>query len=236
MVIGGREHRVAQHGWCILRTSGARTLALAASLNDAGLEAWTPLRTFKRLRSGKSSRIDGKRITVEVDAPILPSFVFARIAHLLDLEHASRDPRSRHPAFSVFHHAGRIPVIADRDVAGLQEAERAAAASIRDQREAETREEADRIRIAALKTERARMRAMKAAEAEQRKMLRAERRNFADGERVMVDDMPALMGMSGAVVSSDGRSAMVCFGGLLTMKIEAWQLSRDSVQDANIAA
>lgn len=236
MVAGGREDRIARRGWCILRTSGARTLALAASLNAAGLEAWTPLRTFKRERRGKSARTDGRRITVEVDAPILPTFVFARVVHILDLESASKDPRSPHPPFSVFHHTGRIPLIADRDVVGLQEAEHTAAASIRDQRAAETREEADRIRIAALKTERARMRALKAAQAEQRKMLRAERRDFSAGERVHVDETPALMGMSGVVISSDGRSAMVCFGGLLTMKIEAWQLSRDSVQDENIAA
>lgn len=232
----GKEDRMAQLGWCILRTSGGRTLALAASLNAAGLEAWTPVRTFKRQKQGSRLRLDGRRITVEIDAPILPTFVFARAAHLLDLEAAASDPTNEHPPFSVFHHAGRIPLVADREVAGLQEAERAAAASIREQRYAETREEADRIRIAALKTERARMRALRAAEAEQRNMLRAERRDFAEGERVRVDDAPAMLGMSGVVISSDGRTAMVCFGGLLTMKIEAWQLSRDSVQDKNIAA
>lgn len=236
MVTGGREARIARLGWCILRTSGARTLPLAASLSAAGLEAWTPTRTIKRQRFGARPRVERHRVTVEMDVAILPTFVFARVTHILDLEHAAKDPASQHPPFSVFHHAGRIPLIADCDIMGLQEAERVATVAIQEQRAAETREEAERIRIAALKTERARIRAMKETEAVQRKMLRAERRDFNAGDQVQVDDTPALMGMSGVVMSSDGRTAMVRFGGFLTMKIEAWQLSRDSVQGTNIAA
>ena len=104
-------------GWCIVRTNGRRTLRLAQSLNDVGIEAWTP-RTVHRRRL---SRIHmGYR---DVDAPIIPSFVFVRGRHLSDLLGILAAPNHSHPPFSIFQHAGRAPVIADRDIAHLQAAE-----------------------------------------------------------------------------------------------------------------
>ena len=50
------------------------------------------------------------------------------------------------------------------------------------------------------------------------------------GAEVMVNEVGALAGMTGIVQSSDGRSAVVSFGGWLTMKVEAWQLADDRVQ------
>lgn len=223
--------------WCILRTSGGRTLKLADSLIEAGFEAWTPRRTFKRPKVGRCTLIDGRKPTIEMEAPILPTFVFARASHLFNLEALASDPASPHPAFSIFRYsdfreANRIPLVSDSEVRGLQDAERAATEAIEAQRDAETREEAERFRIAAMNTERARIRALKMAERERLKMLRSERRDFSDGEGVVVDDVPAMSGMGGVVQSSDGRFAIVNFGGSLTMKIEAWQLSRDRVQAA----
>ncbi len=215
--------------WCILRCSGSKTLSLARSLAAAGFDVWTPVKTFKRPRPSK--RLDGRRHTVEVDAPILPTFIFARATDCTSLFELATKPASQHPAFSMFQHAGRIPLIGDREVGGLRLAERAAAIAIHLQRDAETREEADRIRIAALRTEQARMKAMRMAEAERRKALRAERRDFAAGEHVTIDDMPALTGVTGVVESSDGRNAMVIFGSR-SWKIEAWRLAHDGVMDA----
>ena len=219
----------AASGWCILRTSGGRTLSLAESLSDAGMEAWTPKRTFKRVKPGKQRDVRGHRITVEIDAPILATFVFAREEHLADLVELASRPLTEHPAFSVFQHAGRFPIVANREVTGLRQAEEEAAAAIQLLRDAETREEADRLRVDMLKSESAKRRAASAAEAERRKALRSERRDFAKGDAVTVDDMAAFTSMSGVVQSSDGRSALVVFGGTLSMKIEAWRLSHDIV-------
>ena len=68
----------ASDRWCILRTSGARTLALADLLTRAGFEAWSPRKTLKRMKPGVKPRLDGTRPTIEIDTPILPTFVFAR--------------------------------------------------------------------------------------------------------------------------------------------------------------
>lgn len=109
--------------WCILRTGPARTLALAASLRAAGIDAWTPAQKAKRLvRNGKPNA-RGQKPSVEVDAPILPSFVFARASRLPDLVAVAVSPISSHPAFSIFRYAGRIPLIDDREIASLRRME-----------------------------------------------------------------------------------------------------------------
>lgn len=215
----GREDQ--QSGWCILRTSGPRTLALARSLAAAGFEVWTPQRTTRRvLRKGRK----GER-KIQVDAPILPTFVFARATHLSALAYAAAEPVSPHPPFSLFRHGGRIPLVNGADIAGLQEEESRAVDAWQAQQNADTREEAQRIRIAALNTERAR-----------RKAKCAERRSFVPGDTVDVAEMPALAGMSGVIVRGHGTSAVVAFGGSLVMTIEAWRLHPADVQGQNIAA
>ncbi len=209
--------------WCILRTSGGRTLNLARSLAEAGFDVWTPIRTIKRPHGKPDQK--GRRSTVEIDMPILPTFVFARAGGLSALAHTAGDPVHQHPPFSIFLHAGRIPLIGAASVAGLQEEERFAAEQITALRDAETREEQRRIRGAALKTKR-----------EREKALRAERHDFAIGAEVSVADQQSLAGMTGVITSSDGRSAVVAFGGSLTMTIEAWRLSPHDVSAALIAA
>jgi transcription antitermination factor NusG len=111
------RRRDRENGWCILRTNSRSTLRLAQSLNDGGIEAWTPRGVHKR----RISRIHmGFR---EVDQPIIPSFVFARACHLPDLLRALALPTSPHPSFSIFQYAGRAPVIADASLAKLRAAE-----------------------------------------------------------------------------------------------------------------
>jgi hypothetical protein len=212
--------------WCILRTSGSRTLALADSLTKAGFEAWSPRKTLRRAKAGVKWRADGTRPMVELDAAILPTFVFARARDLQTLARVACADITPHPAFSIFRHGGRYPEIADSSVRGLQDAERDAAAVIEAIRAAETREEAERIRKAAMKTERERVRAMRISEAERRKALRNERGGFEPGQAVMVEDMDSFTGVTGIVESTDGRSAVVVFGGMLVVTVEAWQLAR----------
>lgn len=217
--------------WCILRTSPGRTLALATSLATAGFDVWTPTKVNRRtLAPGRKNE---RRI--DIASPILPGFAFARAAHLTDLAVVAADDRLIHPPFSVFRHAGRIPLVADRDVRGLQDAERAATVALQSIHDAETREEAERIRIAAIKSENARVRATRAAEHERRQALRSERRSIQVGTAVVLADAPSFAGMTGVVESTDGRTAVIAFGGALTMTVEAWQVSPTAVHNVNPA-
>ena len=115
--------------WFILRTAGRSTLSLAASLAEDGFEVWTPVRTER-------IRIPRKNVNREVRLPLLPSFVFARARHLVELlELASmtekprrgaergRSSRPAHRAFSVFHYLDQIPMIADRHLEPLRQKE-----------------------------------------------------------------------------------------------------------------
>lgn len=123
-----------RNGWCILRTSGSRTLPLARSLAAAGFEVWTPVMTQKRRRARS-------KITVEREGPIMPTFVFARAAQLPELVALRAQPISPHPPFSIFQWVGQAPIIADRDMTELrrvedQERERARRAALKAQRKA----------------------------------------------------------------------------------------------------
>jgi hypothetical protein len=201
--------------WCILSTSGGRTLPLARSLADAGLEVWAPKRTIRRPAPGQRRRLvmGQRRKMIEVDVAILPGFVFARAVHLDDLAAIAHDPAIRHPAFTVFQLGGRVPMVSDASVAGLREEEARAAELIQSVREADTREEARRARAEQMKTERAR-----------RAALRRERRDFAIGTKVEITEMPSMAGMVGRVVSSNGTTATINFGGAFPMQVEAWRV------------
>lgn len=100
--------------WCILRTGPARTLKLKASLQAAGLDAWTPTGVvYRRV-------IRGKKGTTPHDAPIAPGFVFVRAEQLPTIFHVLTNPLSPHPAFSLFRHLGSPAYVADRELAFLR--------------------------------------------------------------------------------------------------------------------
>lgn len=115
-----------EDGWIILRTSGQRTLRLLNSLREDGYEVWTPQRR-------RRVRVPRHNVRREVDFALLPSFVFARAHHLIDLLELAAMPvkprrgaggrKPTHDVFSVFHHLDGIPVIADRDLDPLREEE-----------------------------------------------------------------------------------------------------------------
>lgn len=198
--------------WCILRTSGGRTLPLMRSLREAGFDVWTPVRTTKKLiRRGSTE----KR---EVDSPILPTFVFAQSHQVAELIVESRNAARTGPPFSVFRWGNRIPLVGASSIAGLQLAERAAQEALELERQYETREERRRARAANMKSEQAR-----------RKALRAVHRQFRIGSLVEVTDLPAMASLSGTVVESKGKSAVIAFG-KITMEIEAWRLNPVDVE------
>lgn len=112
--------------WCILRTSKRHTMRLAETLTVDGYESWTPIET-------KMERVPHSNVRREVRRPILPGFVFARSAHLIDLLQLAAMPvKSRrgaglrepaHADFRVMRAFGRIPLVAEKHLAKLREAE-----------------------------------------------------------------------------------------------------------------
>lgn len=119
---------MGERRWCILRTSGRKTLALARTLAADGFDVWTPTTTHHVT----VPRINARR---DVILPMMPSFVFARADRLLDLiELANSVPMRRGPArrqsahddFTVFHYRDRIPLVLDSDLEPLRTSERKA--------------------------------------------------------------------------------------------------------------
>lgn len=215
--------------WCILRTAGPRTLRLAETLGDAGIVAWTPRRKFRRPVPGAKPRLDGVRPMQELDAPILPTFVFARAGDQAELETLERDQAnphvaSAHPPFSILRHRGAVPLIGDRQIAGLRLEEEREAAVRQTMLDASSAEEARRLRIEAIKDAAARRRATKAFERDRQRRLAGERCGAIPGTTVAIDEAPAFAGLAGVVESNDGWTAYVRFGAL-SCKIDAWRLT-----------
>ncbi|WP_404713177.1 hypothetical protein [Sphingomonas sp. MMS24-J13] len=178
--------------WCILRTSPGRTLSLAKSLAGAGFTIWTPseVQTRRRPRT---------RTVREVDAPILPSFVFASADRVHDLRRITMLEMSPHPQFSIFQHGGKVPLIAERELARLRA------------------EEADAQRRSALKR------------AERARRERGARPKAAIPIGQKVDGTGPWSGLTGTVTECDGRTAIVLFGGILPVTIDAWKLASGEV-------
>lgn len=119
--------------WLILRCSNCKTLELAASLTDAGFEAWSPVETVQR--QGKDR---GKLETHTL--ALMPGYVFAKARHiaaLLELVHSPSmqfrvwDSEKRrmvtrgHPTFSFMKRTGgEIASTADSTLNALRMIER----------------------------------------------------------------------------------------------------------------
>jgi hypothetical protein len=109
--------------WCILRCQGRVTLRLAETLAKDGFETWTP-REFRRIRIPRAN------VRREAELPLLPSYVFARSTHLIDLlELAAMPVKPRrgaglldpaHAGFTVMHWQDSIPLVEDRHLNGLR--------------------------------------------------------------------------------------------------------------------
>ena len=206
--------------WFILRTGGGQTLALAASLRDAGYEAWTPGRTLRRSMPAKT--LSGKRI-VESEVPILPTFVFASDRAFAAIAGLTQDQGGPHPAFSVFRQGGRVPLVGNGEIAGLRDEEARQAAIIKAIHDAESHAEAERIRVAAIKHEAARRRAERAVERRRREQLLEQREPIVPGVEVEVIEEPMFVGIRGVFEKAEGPWAHVTFG-TRSWKIEGWRV------------
>ncbi|WP_347270996.1 hypothetical protein [Rhizorhabdus histidinilytica] len=181
--------------WCILRTSPGRTLGLMAALSSAGFAAWTPRQTQTRRRPRSS-------IKFQVEVPIAPTIVFVRAEHLRDLAAAEVALVNPFPAFTIFRHVGRIPIIADIEIEGLRNEER----TMREEWEREI-------------------------ERERLKAERAKRKRLVLGQRVRFNADSAAAGVTGVVEKGGDKFVMVMpDGGTRAMKIATWLLSLDDVE------
>lgn len=111
----GRDEAQERGCWCVLKTCGRGTLALATSLSAAKIEAWTPkVEVRSRLPRSRARRI---RLV-----PLMPGYVFVRAAHLDELIRLAERPGS-HEAFTLFRYFGRLPLLDDNDLEPLRTAE-----------------------------------------------------------------------------------------------------------------
>jgi hypothetical protein len=201
------------------------------SLREAGFDVWTPAKTFRKTIRAKT--IAGTR-QIEVEAPILTTFVFARESELDELAHLMVQQNTPHPAFSIFRVAAKVPFVGDSSIQGLRDEEQREADTIRDIREAETHAEAERIRIAAIKSASARRRAEQAQERDRRQAEQAKERErrhslrsqgcaVTPGMAVNVIEEPAFVGVTGVLEEVDGAYTRVRFG-TSSWKIEGWRV------------
>jgi transcription antitermination factor NusG len=109
--------------WCILRVRGSRTLRLAQSLAEDGYDVWTPTETRK-------VRIPKVNVRRDIVSALMPSYVFARTRHLVDLLQLAALPvkprrgkglrQPAHDDFTVMRAFGGIPTVSDSDLAALR--------------------------------------------------------------------------------------------------------------------
>lgn len=190
------------------------------SLRAAGFDVWTPAKTFRKAYRAKT--ITGIR-EIEVEAPILTTFVFAREQDLVALANLMVQQPSPHPAFSIFNVAGKAPFVRDAGIQGLRDEEQRLAEAMQKIRNAETRAEAEQIRIAAIQSASARRRAEHAQERERLNALRAKICEVKAGTDVYVTHTPAFAGVTGVLEEVDGAYVHVRFG-TCSWKIEGWRV------------
>lgn len=109
-----------ESAWCILRCQGRATLRLAETLAKDGFEVWAPKET-------RRIRIPRANVRREAVLPLMPSYVFARARHLVDmLELAAMPVKPRrgagpaHDGFTVMHWHEGIPLVSDASLNGLR--------------------------------------------------------------------------------------------------------------------
>jgi len=151
-------------------------MRLASSLRDSGISAWTPIGSVTKRKGRARDRVDSP-------TPIMPTFVFARSSHIGELQRLRTLILSPHPAFSIFRHLNRVPIISDHDICSLRDAEERSAIQVR----------------------------------------KRQRNVVPIGSSVHVSE-GAFAGMSGIVEESDGKTAVVAFGGNFRVTIAAWLL------------
>lgn len=103
--------------WFILRMSSSETLPVVRALTANGYRVWTPIER-------KFSRMPRTRVRYAREMALMPSYAFAWVEQLDDILKLALLPTKECGRFSVFHHKGGIPLIADSQLAALRGEER----------------------------------------------------------------------------------------------------------------
>jgi transcription antitermination factor NusG len=99
--------------WFILRMASADTLKVADQLAKRGFDVWTPIER-------KRGRKPRTRAQFDKSFALMPSYVFANMHHLAELQRMADLPSSDTPRFTLFRYAGGVPLIADDQLAALR--------------------------------------------------------------------------------------------------------------------
>lgn len=100
--------------WLILRMASVDTLRSVDALTRTGCNVWTPIER-------QAKRRPRMRGVVEKSIAMMPSYAFGHVDHLHELLRLSTGTRQDMPRFSIFHHHGCIPLIAENALAPLRD-------------------------------------------------------------------------------------------------------------------
>ena len=99
--------------WFILRCASADTLKVAGQLEKRGFDVWTPVER-------KHGRRPRTRAEYDKTFALMPSYVFANMHHLAELQGMADLPSADTPRFTLFRYAGGVPLIADDQLGALR--------------------------------------------------------------------------------------------------------------------
>jgi transcription antitermination factor NusG len=99
--------------WFILRMASADTLKVADQLAKRGFDVWTPVERKRGRKPRTRSHFDKQ-------FALMPSYVFANVHHLAELQGMADLPTADTPRFTLFRYAGGVPLIDDSQLAALR--------------------------------------------------------------------------------------------------------------------
>lgn len=99
--------------WVILRCAARQTLRIAEAMNAEGIAAWTPSEVSR-------PKIPKRRARITLREAILPRFVFADAARLVELLALSHEPLA---GFSLLRDGSRYAVVRDEALNPLRDEE-----------------------------------------------------------------------------------------------------------------
>lgn len=99
--------------WFIIRMASADTLPVVRALARRGIEAWTPLER-------KLGRMPRTRRQYDKEFALMPSYAFVAVHDLPAVQRIALLPQGDMAAFSIFHHKGGVPLIADDQLDALR--------------------------------------------------------------------------------------------------------------------
>lgn len=110
------SHATQLGRWFVLRSRPAQTAQLAASLQSAGIDAWTPIERVER-------RLSRSKVKERFKAALTPTYVFVREVHLPLLRGLEGAAVTQHPHFTIFRFYEETVLIDHRTLHPMRERE-----------------------------------------------------------------------------------------------------------------